>query len=378
MIFIEQILHDFLDEKIAEIKSDPSIINQIFEGMPTTTLETIKQFIVNNKITTVFHWPRDESQTPCYAIVLQSTNEAPESESIGQSGDSYDEVEISNTGDGWIGSDSEILTDNIYAPVTVKQYYSRLEVKDGRYSFHLIGDKNACAGKGVYIDYTNSVISGGYVSLTQKNKVVFWIKSNRIGTFLQFGFGENSHNEHTFSFEVTVKNLWERIAIDITGIEDSLKDRIRYMSFEILNDTENTDIFISSLKGQTTYGSIMEEFFLNNSHRIECWSNNAELTLWLYQIAFWNLLKFRTYFENSWGLYLQRLEGGDIMPQPEFYPEFVYIRALNFNCQTIELVPRETGLTVLGAIKIGKIDSSQGGEIVVTDRGTGENLKDCV
>jgi hypothetical protein len=148
------------------------------------------------------------------------------------------------------------------------------------------------------------------------------------------------------------------------------------MSFEILDDTQDTDIFISGLKGETTYGSIMDEYFMNNSHRIECWSNNAELTLWLYQIAFWNLLKFRAYLESSWGLILQRIEGGDIMPQPEFYPEFIYVRGLNFNCMTIELVPRETGLTAID-VKVGKTDFSQGSTISMTDAGTGERLKDC-
>jgi hypothetical protein len=357
MIFIESILHEFLDQRFAEIKSDPSLIDQIFDGMPTATIDSIKQYITNTHIKTVYHHPRDESEIPCYAIVLQSSNEATESESIGQSGDAYDEVIISDMSDGWIGSDSELLATNTDAPVTLNQFYSRFEVKDGRYSCHIKADKDVTLGKGIFIDFTNSVIQGGYTSLTQKNKLVFWIKSNRIGTFLRFGFGEAAHGEHTYSFPVTVQNLWESIEINLAGLSDSQKDRIRYMSFEIINDDSDTDVFISNLRGQTNFGSIMDEYYLNNSHRIECWSNNAELTLWLYQIALWNLWKFRAYLENSWGLMLQRIEGGDIMPQPEFYPEFLYIRGLTFNCQTIELIPRETGLVPID-VRVRKIDFS--------------------
>ena len=357
MIFVESILHDFLDQRLAEIKSNPKIIDQIFDGMPSATIDSIKQYLSKTHVKTVYHHPRDETELPCYAIVLQSSNEAIESEAIGQSGDAYDEVLISDMSDGWIGSDSELLAINTDASVTIKQFYSRFEVKDGRYSCHIKADKDVTAGKGVFIDFTNSVIQGGYTSLTQKNKVVFWIKSNRIGTFLRFGFGEASHDERTYQFPVTVQNLWERISIDLAGLSDSQKDRIRYMSFEIVNDDDDTDVFISGLRGQTNFGSVVDEYFLNNSHRIECWSNNAELTLWLYQIGVWNLWKFRTYLENSWGLMLQRTEGGDIMPQPDFYPEFVYIRGLTLNCQTIELVPREGGLVPLD-VELRKIDFS--------------------
>jgi hypothetical protein len=77
----------------------------------------------------------------------------------------------------------------------------------------------------------------------------------------------------------------------------------------------------------------------------------------LYEIAKWCILRYRTYLETSWGFLRQRIDGGDIMPMPEYYPEFVYIRALGYNCTTIELIPGEE--KVAYDIKVGRIDWGQ-------------------
>lgn len=366
MVAIDDILHDFLDDKIAEIKSDPSILDLIFEGKPVEKIESFKQYVVNTHFRTVYHHPRDATEWPCYAIVLESNNESDQV--IGSSGDQYDEVLLSSMGDGWLGSDSDIFrsapynheyeSPNIYLPQDVKQFYSSLEVKDGHKSCHMIGAKDTSENKGIWIDFQNSVLEGGYVSLVGKNYVTFWIKSNRSGSFLEFGFGEKAHREHTYNFSVTSKNLWERIRIDIRGLADRNKDTIRYMSFKITNDSLDTNVYIDALKGEKSLGEVLEETFLDNVYRIESWSENAELTLGMHQIALWNMLKYRTYFETSWGLMRQRIEGGDILPQPELYPAFVYVRGLVYTCTTIELVPRESDLTAL-SVEVGRTDFGQ-------------------
>jgi len=353
MIAVDEILHDNLDSWISEIRSNPSILNQIFEGRTVERIEAVKQYIASNEIRTVYHHPRDDTEWPCYAIVLESSAEAEQV--IGQSGDAYDEILVSRMEDGWIGSDSDILRDNIYAPVTVKQFYSTMEIKDGRRSCHLVGSKGTSEDKGIFIDFRNSVLEGGRVSLVGKNYVTFWIKSNRVGGFLKFGFGKSAQGEYEFPFNISVRNLWERIRVDIRGISDSEKSSVRYMSFVITDDSQDIDVYIDELKGELTYGTVMEEVYLNNVYRVESWSVNADLTLVLYQIILWNLLKYRAYLETSWGLYEQRVEGGDIMPRPELYPAFVYVRGLTYSCKTIELVPRETELVALD-VKVGRTD----------------------
>jgi hypothetical protein len=206
--------------------------------------------------------------------------------------------------------------------------------------------------KGVWIDYKNSVL--GYKSLVGCRYVTFWIKSNRIGTFLKFGFGKDQHEEHAYLFGVTTGNLWEKIRIDISGVPDREKDQIRFMSFRLMDDSEYTDVYIDRLDGEGEYSYRHEEAYFDHNYRIETWTNNAELTLYLYDIAKWNLLRHRTYLETSWGLVRQRVSGGDIVPQPEYYPEFVYIRALNYNCTTVEAIPTEEKFAL--DIKVGKID----------------------
>jgi len=354
---IDEILWEFLKDKLQEIISDPSILDKIFEGRPVEKIEQVKQYILTNDIKVVYHHPRDGSELPCYAILLEGSNESEQV--IGSSGGQYDAITLSDMDDGWISSDSDILRTDIYLPVDVKQFYSTIESKDGHKSCHFKAAKGSSFEKGVWIDLKNSVLLGGSISLVGMDYITFSVKSQRAGTFLEFGFGKNGHRERTFPFTITAKNVWEKVNIRIFGIPDEERSEIRYMSFMVTNDDQYSDVYIASLKGQLALGNIMDEVFLDNNYRIESWSNNAELTLVMYNILLWNVLKYRTYFESSWGLLEQRIEGGDIMPQPEFYPEFVYIRGLSYTCKTIEVIPREEGLVDTN-VRVGRTDFGQG------------------
>jgi len=368
---IDDVLYDFIRDKIQEIVSDTSILDKIFEDKSVQRLEQIKQFLLSNDIRVVYHHPRDASEIPCYAIILEGSNESEQV--IGSSGGQYDAILLSNMDDGWIASDSDILATTILPsgeitgivhPVDVKQFYSAIESKDGHRSCHVRASKGSSIGKGIWIDLKNSVLLGGSVSLVGMDYVSFLVKSNHIGSFLEFGFGQNGHREQTFPFTITTKNVWERINVRISGVPSEERSAIRYMSFMVTNDDQYSDVFITSLKGQLALGSVMDEVFLDHNYRVESWSNNAELTLIMYSILLWNILKYRVYFERSWGLLEQRVEGGDIMPQPEFYPEFVYIRGLSYTCKTIEVIPREEDLTEFD-IRVGRTDFGQGTEIGV-------------
>lgn len=354
MVAVDEILYDLLREKVDEIRANPEILDLIFEGRPVEKIEQFRQYLFSKNIRVTMHHPRDAADFPCYSVVLEGSSEAEQVMGAGV----YDEISVATMEDGWIGSDSDILRTNVYLPTDVSQYYNALEIKDGRRSCHIVGKKDTSSGKGVYIDFQNSVLEGGYVSLVDLNYLTFWAKSNRIGTFLEFGFGENAHREQTANFAMTEKRVWERVRIPISGIANRNKDKVRYMSFRIIDDSELTNIYLDTLKGEKAYGSLVNETFLDNRYRIETWSENADLTLGLYTILLWNILKYRDYLENSWGLLEQRIEGGDIMPQPDYYPEFMYVRSLLFNCKTIEVVPRETDLTVLD-VRTGRQDWGQ-------------------
>jgi hypothetical protein len=373
MIAIDDILYELLRTQMDQIKADPSVLDLIFAGKTKESIEQVKKFILDNKaIKIVLHHPRVGAEFPCMAIVLEGSTESEQVMGAAL----YDEVLISSMEDGWIGSDSDIFREgvhwdiakaklvpdgypNVFDPVDVAQFYSALEVKDGRRSCHMKGKQTTSLGKGIWIDFKNSVLQGGSVSLVGMDQVTFWIKSNRMGTFLEFGFGKKAHREHTFNIALTERKVWERVSLDISGVAGRDKDAIRYMSFKIVNADSPIDIFIDALKGEKQYGSTVNETFLDNRYRIETWTDNADLTLAYYSILLWTLLKYRDYLESSWDLMEQRIEGGDIMPQPEYYPEFLYVRGLMFSCKTIETTPRESDL-VAWEIKVGKQDWGQG------------------
>jgi hypothetical protein len=426
MTQVDQILHDFLVDSVADVKSDISKIDQIFEGKSDEGKESIKQWVAANDIKVVYHYPRDATEIPCYAIVLENSTESDQV--IGSSGDVTDEAYISNMNDGWISSDSDIFktwivdstamseweashsytlgtailptTSNNYyyfcsnagisgttepvwttiagnvnldgtcswicrplqldwpidvGTLNVKQYYTAVESKDGHKCCHVVADTGSL-NKGIWIDFENSVLEGGYVSLVGIGDVCFWVKSNRIGSFLQFGFGENAHEDaFTSLVPITTKGYWQKIRIDIRKVADRNKDKIRYMSFKIINASSDIDIYIGALRGEKSAYLIYDEVYFDHKYRAECWSNNVEVTLILYDIARWYILKERTYLQNSWGLVRQRIDGGDIAPQPEYYPEFVYIRSLGYSCSTLELIPREEDLSDID-IKVGRTE----------------------
>lgn len=359
MIAIDDILYDLLRTQMDSIKADPDVLDLIFDGKPKESIEQVKKWILDNKsIKIVMHHPRVGADFPCMSIVLEAATEAEQVMGAAL----YDEITLSNMEDGWIGSDSDILRDNIFLPTDVDQFYSALEVKDGRRSCHMRGKPITSQGKGIWIDFQNSVLQGGSVSLVGMNRVTFFIKSNRLGIvgsstppFLKFGFGKKAHEEKTFDIPLAERRVWERVSLNISGVADRDKDLIRYMNFKINNADLPTDVYIDALKGEKQYGFTVNETFLDNRYRIETWSDNADLTLAYYQILLWTLLKYRDYLESSWGLMEQRVEGGDIMPQPEYYPEFLYVRGLMFSCKTIETTPREEDL-VAWEVKLGKQD----------------------
>jgi hypothetical protein len=417
MTAIDDILHDFIVDKISEIKSNPALLDQIFVEKSTEQREQIKQYFLNNDIRIVKHHPRDPSEWPCYSVVLDSSTETDQT--IGSSGANYDEIEISRMTDGWIGSDSDIFQGTWSSPspsgidypwmgayvgtiaysvndcigykgsvyvcikagtgqipnispmywslvvqgnqgsVDVKQFYTSVITKGERRLCRMTGNKTASLNKGIWIDLQRSVLEGGAISLINMDNLIVTVNSNRVGTFLEFGFGQKTHREQTKNFTVSVKNLWEKVKVSLEGIANRDKQAVRFMSIKIIDADAYTDIYMDTLRAALNLGNVMEEAFINNNYRIECWSENADLTLIMYNILMWNVLRYRTYFETTWGLLEQRLEGGDISPQTDLYPAIVYVRALMYSCKTIEIYPREGDLYALD-IKVGRVDWSGG------------------
>ena len=352
MVAIDDVLDELITTKLNEVRSDPTVLNEIFKGKATEKIESIKQFILSNDIKVVKHHPRIGADWPCYAIVLEGSTESDQT--IGQSGDDYTELPLSFMTDGWIGSDSTLISRDPIPPSDITQMYT-YDVEDDRRVCHMKAKKGTSRDKGIFLDLEHSVLEGGYVSLTQMDNVVIRVKSSRVGTFLRFGFGKETHDEHVYSVTISEKNVWERVVLDISGVPDDEKDTIRFMSFVVTDDSRDIDIFIDEICAETSQGYIYDETFLDHRYRIESWSNNADFTLDMHTMLLWWMLKYRTWMQKAYGVIRQRVDGADIMFQPEYYPEFTYVRGLVFSCSTIEPIPREADLGAL-KIRVGKID----------------------
>jgi hypothetical protein len=78
-----------------------------------------------------------------------------------------------------------------------------------------------------------------------------------------------------------------------------------------------------------------------SNYRLECWAENGDFVVELYHILKWALLSGRGNLIEGNDLFRQRLSGADFEPAPNFFPSFVYRRALSFWCQFSVSTPDE-------------------------------------
>lgn len=90
-------------------------------------------------------------------------------------------------------------------------------------------------------------------------------------------------------------------------------------------------------EGAEEYGS-----FFHTEYRIETWTNNGDLTVILYHLLKWIMLSSRDKLHKE-GLEIQNLGGLDFEPAPEYFPDFVYRRALTFECVVENTYQKEYG-----------------------------------
>lgn len=80
--------------------------------------------------------------------------------------------------------------------------------------------------------------------------------------------------------------------------------------------------------GYSQYGTMY-----NSQFRVESWTGNGDLTVLLYYLLKWMFLAKRQDFAAQ-NLFIQNLGGLDFEPLPEYFPDFVFRRALTFECTT--------------------------------------------
>jgi hypothetical protein len=90
-------------------------------------------------------------------------------------------------------------------------------------------------------------------------------------------------------------------------------------------------------QGTELYGTMF-----NSQYRVETWTTNGDLTVMLYHLLKWIFLTARDELAES-GLVKQTLGGMDFEPSPEYFPEFVYRRAMTFSTTAEATVDKQFG-----------------------------------
>jgi len=72
---------------------------------------------------------------------------------------------------------------------------------------------------------------------------------------------------------------------------------------------------------------VMDSTYMDSNYRVECWTDNGDLTSYMYTIAKWCLLSARKKMLSD-GFILPKLSGSDLEPVPDYFTSFVYRREL--------------------------------------------------
>ena len=95
-----------------------------------------------------------------------------------------------------------------------------------------------------------------------------------------------------------------------------------------IGDTEDGDEVTEEVEKKLT--EFLASTYMNSNYRIECWSDNGDLTSYMYVILKWCLWSSRQTMLNM-GWVNIRVSGTDLEPVPDYMPVFVYRRAAQIN-----------------------------------------------
>ncbi len=123
-------------------------------------------------------------------------------------------------------------------------------------------------------------------------ELTFWVKSNRAGAYLQFGFGEISFSENLYDVYVGSTGQWQKISINIEGV--SQRDEILKLGFKCVNADEDFSLYVDKIE---KYGYGRKSYELEIK-KVECnfEASKATINLDLGSIDF----PFVSQFVEAW------------------------------------------------------------------------------
>jgi hypothetical protein len=110
-----------------------------------------------------------------------------------------------------------------------------------------------------------------------------------------------------------------------------------YSDIEASASDEVTVEFSRKSNGTELFGTMF-----SSQYRVETWTTNGDLTVMMYHLLKWIFLTARDDLYDS-GLVKQTLGGMDFEPSPEYFPEFVYRRAMSFSTTAEATVDKQFG-----------------------------------
>lgn len=95
---------------------------------------------------------------------------------------------------------------------------------------------------------------------------------------------------------------------------------------------DNTDAYENPDREEWDDDNLLTQYVIDgtdmkSTYRVECWSDNGDLTAYMYTLLKWCLLSGRRDMLKS-GFVLPTLSGTDLEPVPDYIPVFVYRRSL--------------------------------------------------
>lgn len=84
--------------------------------------------------------------------------------------------------------------------------------------------------------------------LSSASNITFWVRSNTTGSFLNFNIGENGYEEQIYNININSANTWEQKTWDLSGINDSSLDAIKFMSFKITDVSKTFTFYFDDIR----------------------------------------------------------------------------------------------------------------------------------
>lgn len=110
------------------------------------------------------------------------------------------------------------------------------------------------------------------------------------------------------------------------GDDEGLYDGYEYED-EPLNPNNDADKVNLAVKQMSNY---LDNTYMSSNYRIECWSDNGDLTTYMYAILKWCLWTSRAeMLEKGWVDI--KVSGTDLEPVPDYMPIFIYRRSVQLS-----------------------------------------------